>query len=271
VPKILITGANGYLISNLLSLSSQLYDSELYLLDTDFGNIPAGLEYQALDFQFQADSHLDIDFDLVIHAAYFQDLDLERYFLSQLKPETKLCLFSSSAVYGEMLEEAHHEDQNCQPLNDYGRYKLEVENLVQNQFAKNLILRISNPYGKEKNIRGVKAIFENKILKGESIQINSDVAEKVVRDFIYIDDLSQAILSLLGNKASGIYNLSSGHGYYLEELISSLEELYSKQAKVEYCGTRETEIQKSILDNQKLRKFYKPKAELVLKSHSCFN
>ncbi|MDD9899046.1 MAG: SDR family oxidoreductase, partial [Candidatus Melainabacteria bacterium] len=135
----------------------------------------------------------DRSFDTIIHASHFGDLTAEKEFISSLPGDCYFVFFSSAAVYGDTgLEGASVEDEP-KPINDYGRYKLELENLIRNKFPQHLILRISNPYGKENRPGGAYQIFKQAIADKQPVKIYADQPETVFRDFIYIDDfISQA-------------------------------------------------------------------------------
>ena len=105
---------------------------------------------------------------------------------------------SGGTIYGNYDEEEYSEDMPTNPINHYGIMKLAIEKVVlmYNQIYNmdNIILRVSNPYGKgqdpNKNL-GAISVFAGKVLNGHNIQIYGDGEN--VRDYIYIDDVTRAI------------------------------------------------------------------------------
>lgn len=147
------------------------------------------------------------------------------------------------------------EQAQCKPVNDYGRNKLVLEQLVQKLFKRHLIIRISNPYGREFSNRGFAAIVKDTIRNQSSplIKLNADFPGQIVRDFVYIDDFVRMVDGLISNQAQGVYNLASGEGLRLEELIQQLTVDSNKDIQLEYCSAKADEIKFSVLDNQLLK------------------
>lgn len=185
-------------------------------------------------------------YDTIIYAAHFNDLETEKQFIESIPVDTYFVFFSSAAVYGETSIDGADVTTSPEPINDYGRYKLELEQLVQNRFAKHLILRISNPYGGEPNQRGVYQIFKSRIEHGQVLNINANKAAEIVRDFIPIDDFIDKTIDLLNNKSEGYFNISSGQATCLEDFAAAIDP--SKTISFDYTGTKEQEIQISVLN-----------------------
>ncbi|MDA0773138.1 MAG: SDR family oxidoreductase [Cyanobacteria bacterium] len=184
-------------------------------------------------------------YDTVIHAAHFNDLQAESEFIGSIPRDTYFVFFSSAAIYGETRLEGADVKTNPEPINDYGRYKLKLEQLVQDRFPAYLILRISNPYGGEPSQRGVYQIFKSKIEQGQVLNINANQAGEIVRDFIHIDDFISKTLALLEIKAKAIVNLSSGQATCLEDFARAIDS--SKALSFNYTGSKDHEIQISVL------------------------
>lgn len=184
-------------------------------------------------------------FDTIIHAAHFKDLDGEKEFISSLPDDCYFVFFSSAAVYGNTSLDGASVEDEVNPINDYGVYKLELEKLIRTKFHRHLILRISNPYGKENRSGGVYQYFKAKLAANESLQLYANHEGELVRDFIYIDDFLTQVLDLLRVEAHGTYNISSGQGIKLEDFAKEINT--DLKPRFKYLGSRQGEIRVSVL------------------------
>jgi len=255
--KLLITGGTGYLGSQLLNDSEFCsFFSEI----TCIGRSPkeerikhkSKISFHKIDLSIKTpDLKLIRDTDCIIHTAHIRNIDAEKEFLSSFKKK-KLVFFSSAAVYGESKNDKSHKvGDDCDPINDYGFYKLEIENFIQENFSDYIIIRISNVYGGENSARYVQQIFRDQIKQSESISINADKANQILRDFIHAKDYVKNLKTLIAKNNAGIFNISSGKGVSLEELIAEIAKEEGKSLndiEIIYKGTRDSEIQRSVLE-----------------------
>lgn len=251
--RTIITGINGYLASNLVNyLKTNQINSfgEIIGINRDQADLSQNLTTTIAEYFYNA--------DLLIHTAYLGNFSSEKFFLEnilKINPKIKLIYFSSSAVYGENPQTNKETDQ-CKPINDYGQAKLKTEGYIIEHFHNHLILRISNPYGKEKYKKTFYKIIQDEFIKpGEIlIKINADQPQKIIRDFIYIDDSISMIINLIVANQSGTFNISSGKGTSLEDftLAAAKEEnIDPERIKFEYLGYKPGDIRCSILDCNK--------------------
>lgn len=128
----------------------------------------------------------------------------------------KQFVFASSggAIYGEATgpqSESHPEV----PINPYGVAKLAVDKYlhaysVQKGLA-SCSLRFSNVYGPRQGAKGeagVIAVFCKRLRDGQAPLVNGDGLQ--TRDFVYAPDLADAVAKVLAQRATGVYNLSTG-------------------------------------------------------------
>ena len=126
----------------------------------------------------------------------------------------------------------------------YGQSKLDMEKITIQSKINYSILRLFNVYGNGQTT-GVIANFEKNILENKPLTIFGD--GEAIRDFIHIDDVVDGII-LSMKSASGIYNIASGNGTSISDLVKLLIELSGKNSKIIYQPARKAEIIYSVAD-----------------------
>jgi UDP-glucose 4-epimerase len=115
--------------------------------------------------------------------------------------------------------------------------------------VKTVCLRISNPYGVGQDHRrphGAIGVFLDRIATGKKISIWGDGT--IIRDYIFISDLLRAFISAA--KYDGtykIFNIGSGVGSSLNELLQKLSSVTNKTTEIEYLPKREFDVHKNVL------------------------
>lgn len=171
----------------------------------------------------------------------------------------RVIFISSSSVYGLKKKLPISEIEITDPISSHGINKLAIEKyLLLFKYKYNLdskIIRLSNPYGRWQNINGRQgfiAIIVGKILSGLPINIRGD--GKSIRDYIHISDVTKACeLLALTNSNEVVFNIGSGCGNSLNDIIHYVEELIGKKLKINYIDERSEDIPASILDISKAK------------------
>ena len=101
------------------------------------------------------------------------------------------------------------------------------------------------------DLQGVIPIFLRKMVAGQSIEIWGDGS--TVRDYIYIDDLIDAMVRALGARSSAVYNIGSGVGHSLNEVLEILSDVTGMEAHVRYSAARGFDVSRIVLDVSKAR------------------
>lgn len=169
-------------------------------------------------------------------------------------PNVKIIFLSSGGtIYGEPQLTQISESNPTEPKCSYGIVKLMIEKyLALYNFLYGVdyrILRLANPYGpgQENLLQGVIGAFLMRVLEDQKIEIWGDGS--VVRDFIYIDDTIDALILLSNYQGSDrIFNIGSGCGRNILEIISSIENITGKKAKIIFCEKRNFDVPYSVLD-----------------------
>jgi nucleoside-diphosphate-sugar epimerase len=250
--KVLILGSSGYLGAALaIKLSDEM---DVVGTSRNIFTYDHRIEVNTLigDFYEANLIELCLDVDFVIHLgsqfhprAVITDQDLEMLYQNEIKllvslvklaelGHLKKVLFISSAgeIYGEFNGEVSFEGQHPQPLSAYGRLKLNLENdyiksLVSH--AKVGIFRLANPYGKPRKIDETKNFLNKSIyhaIQKNSVEVWGPLESS--RDFIYIDDFTNAVYQFLtfSGDLPLIMNIGSGTSTTLLEVITKIKDIF---------------------------------------------
>lgn len=203
----------------------------------------------------------------------------------------KRIVFSSSAsVYGETDKVPMTEDTPKNPTNPYSMSKSMVEdimihNAVADKDFGSSLLRYFNPVGAhESSLLGEnpKGIPNNlmpfilKVATGELPQLMifgndyNTVDGTGVRDYIHVVDLAKghvkALERVLANSGSEIFNLGTGKGSSVLELVQAFENSTGSTIKYEITDRRPGDVTASYADTTKALRDLGWKAELDVES-----
>lgn len=165
-------------------------------------------------------------------------------------------IFASSGgtIYGVPQTVPVHEESQTNPICSYGICKLTIEKYL--ELFKQLyhldytIIRPSNPFGSRQNpfgIQGAIPVFLGKIFRKETIQIWGN--GNIVRDFIYVADLVDAFYrAIISNTKSHIFNVGSGKGHSLNNLLEILETVTQRDVLVNFVKARTYDVPEIYLD-----------------------
>lgn len=167
----------------------------------------------------------------------------------------KKLLFSSSGgtVYGPPVHTPMDENHPTNPTTSYGITKLTIEKyLLLEKLLHGLqpmILRVANPYGERQRVeyaQGVVAAFLKCALTGDAIEIWGDGS--VVRDYLHVADVAAAFCSSLKYEGGhSVFNIGSGSGMSLNELVSILSDQLGRQLEVVYKPGRDFDVKSNVL------------------------
>ena len=161
---------------------------------------------------------------------------------------------SGGAIYGISPHLPVAEDNPTNPISAYGIHKLSIEKYLQ-LFHQHWqldygVLRVSNPYGIGQPVdrpQGVIAQFVHKAIAHEVLDIWGDGS--ATRDFIHIDDVIEAFLLLMHHGGpSRLFNIGSGKGHSLLEVISIIEAIMGEPVEVRFLPARSVDIPRNVLD-----------------------
>lgn len=173
----------------------------------------------------------------------------------------KRIIFASSGgtVYGIPNFIPTPEESECWPITSYGISKLSIERFLRlYEYLHNIeyrVLRISNPYGPlqlaSKN-QGVIGAFLRRMQAGQPVEIWGDGSVK--RDYIYVGDVVDAFeKAALDMSSERIFNIGSGVGRSLNDVIDSLRRATGLSCEVVNREGRLVDVPVSVLDITRAR------------------
>jgi len=189
---------------------------------------------------------------------------MERHGVPQL-------IFSSTAVVYDAPADGAcmTEDTPTKPMNVYGTTKLIVEDMIKSyartsKLGQYTILRYFNVAGdaglnyKERNAQNVFPLLANAITNNTPFYIfgtDYDTRDGTcVRDYIHLLDLVDVHVRALRSSNSATYNLSTGTGYTVRELIAMFEHVSGKTMEVVASPRRSGDTGTIIASNEQAAK-----------------
>jgi UDP-glucose 4-epimerase len=172
-------------------------------------------------------------------------------------------LSSGGVMYGETPECATEEREPA-PASPYGSCKAEAEALVSASELRWVTLRPSNIYGPRQRTDlegGVVAIFLRRWHRGEPLVVFGDGENE--RDYVYVGDVVEAVLSALEGPHTGTYNVGTGVATSVNGLIAKMSELLGPPPSVERTPPK-PELRRSCLDVSKAARdgLWRPRVSL---------
>jgi UDP-glucose 4-epimerase len=187
--------------------------------------------------------------------------------------DVKRFIFSSSGAPIGECEPPIHEELAPHPVSPYGASKLSGEGycsaFYQTYGLETAVLRFGNVYGSGSNNKSsVIAKFIKQALIGESLEIYGD--GKQSRDFIYIDDLVEAIIkAAIVKEASGeVFQIATNKEHTVNEIADILSRLLKNRPvtdlQITYRKPRIGEVRRNFSDTSKACKLLGWKAKVSL-------
>ncbi len=277
---VLVLGGNGFIGSHLVEalVAGGAHVRVLTRSGCQHTQPLSGVDYRYADFVSDSVSVAEslVDVDIVAHlisttVPATANLDPIADIHGNLLPTVRLLqqmrdqgvsrlvfLSSGGTVYGDAKSIPIPEEHERNPVSSYGIVKVAIENYIamfsSQHGLKSLVFRVSNPYGPRQGHLGVQGViptFFQRIIAGDEIRIWGDGSS--VRDYLYINDLVSCVVQGINKDLAGVYNVGSGQGVSLREVLSLIEEISGISANVKYLAPRGFDVKKVVLDISKAR------------------
>ena len=166
---------------------------------------------------------------------------------------------SGGTVYGRTNADPIPETHPTDPIVSYGVTKLAIEKYLHIYSAlygvDYCVLRLANPFGERQRVaaaQGAVTVFLHQALHGRTIEIWGDGTVK--RDYIYIKDAIGAFLRALSyDGAQRVFNIGSGQGRSLNEILAAIEQLLGQRVARKYTAARTFDVPSNVLDISRAR------------------
>ncbi|MDX9995965.1 MAG: NAD-dependent epimerase/dehydratase family protein [Rhodocyclaceae bacterium] len=179
-------------------------------------------------------------------------------FLETLRrfPATRLLFMSSGGtVYGDPPTLPVAEAAPLRPRSCHGAGKAAAEMFLHaHRPERTAILRPSNIYGPEQPLRSGFGVIRHLlacVAEERTFQLWGDGLQ--LRDYLYIDDFAEAVQRLaMRRDIAGTFNLGSGTGTSLRELVALVEEVSGRRVGIDQRPARAGDVLRIVLDNAAL-------------------
>jgi len=190
-------------------------------------------------------------------------------------PEARIIFAGTRGEYGKSVHLPVNEEHPTNPVGIYAITNLTAEKMVlvyhRVKGLKGVCLRITNTFGPRHQMMhdeyGVLNWFIRKALDNETIPVFGDGA--ILRDFLFVDDLLEALLqtATTDDAYGDVYNVGSGKGISFRELAETIVSIANEGSVTFVPFTRERkEVEPGdyVADISKIRKVtgWTPKVSL---------
>ncbi|MEA3420010.1 MAG: ADP-glyceromanno-heptose 6-epimerase [Campylobacterota bacterium] len=196
----------------------------------------------------------DYNFDYIFHGAAISDTTvLEQDLMIKtnvnafkdlldlaLKHHANMIYASSAATYGDAPSPQRVGREA--PSNAYGFSKLMMDNIAREYMVKQdsisiVGLRYFNVYGPREFFKNTTAStviqFGHQVLAGKTPKLFED-SDRILRDFIYIEDVIQANIKAMHPGENGVYNVGTGKARSFQDICDIIQKELGVNLGTEY-------------------------------------
>mgnify|MGYP001612233881 CR=1 FL=1 len=288
--KVVVTGGAGFIgshinkalldvchqvkvIDNLSRATKANLDERAEFVQTDISSPELSRELQGYDAVIHLANYIIVPESVENPVEYAENnvVGTVKLLESMRKAGVKKIIFSSSAtVYGDSADLPLKEDS---PLgvqtNQYGASKVAMEAFISvynKLYNFDVIhLRYFNPFGPFEDHKPETHAIPNFIkstLKKEPIPLFWNGEQ--VRDFIYVEDLASAHVSVLETKGLEIFNVGTETGTKVKDVVEAIFEIVGYRVEIKDLGERAGDAHATYASSQKLmqKTAWRPKTSL---------
>jgi len=177
--------------------------------------------------------------------------------LSKYPPRQLIFMSSGGTVYGNPNRFPVTEDAPLMPISYHGASKSAAEHFLHAYSHSGFpvtILRPSNVYGPGQEGPtgfGVVRTILQRLKSGAPMEIWGD--GKTLRDYLYIDDLVNAVVQIQQKNCTGTFNVGSGVGHSVNELVALAESITGLKLSIVRKQARAMDVKGVVLDYSRLK------------------
>lgn len=272
--RILVTGGRGFIGQHLLQDLVNVGYNDLYSLSRIESSDSRHFKADITNKEEISQIISRINPDIIFHLAGITKGSKEELFNINAigtknilgSYDKKLILLSSGLVY-QFNDPPFKEEMVSDPTDNYGQSKLQAEKLCLDR--KKIVARASVVYGPRQTssqfipalIESIKSKTPFKTSKGEQ-----------TRDFIYVKDLTSALIKMINIDFTGVMNLGSGKEYKLLEVIKLAKHLFGKFEVNHIYDYKSEEVMRYVFDTSKAKQIlnWEPQTNLREGLMHCF-
>ena len=286
--RVLVTGGAGFLGSHVVDALLARGDTPIIVDDLSTGdraNVPESVDLHVADISDTGSLERALGgqrVNAVVHCAaktkvvesmekegLYRRVILEGTFnvleLAKHMGATEFVNISTGgAIYGET-KTCADETVPVDPQSNYGRFKAQAEEVVRAAILRSVSLRLANIYGprQRRDLEGgVIAIFINAWKQRQPITIFGDGGYE--RDYVYVGDVIEAVMTALRSDHEGVYNIGTGVPTSVNDLVKEMTALLGPPPGVAKAPARPAEVRKGCVDPAKAGRdrLWRPKTSL---------
>lgn len=239
--KVLITGGSGFVGMNLMPRLSQSYD--VLAIGTTASPPPIAskrIDLTRTDFSFLK----NLSPDYVVHLAGYSSPQLSSdhtntmqlngaitvQFLEALRKKNvkKFIFMSTALLYADSEVPVSEDSPLNRTRNAYCASKALAEDACMKLMEKGFpitIFRASNMYGPHQRWKDRPTLIPQIIVQAIRERRITILNTTPIRDWLYVDDACDAIMKALTSPATGIFNLGSGKGVSVGDIVSLIQKM----------------------------------------------
>lgn len=283
--KLLITGAEGFIATNLIKSLRNIFSLNVFGIGTKkfSKKISKNFGYKVLINKNINKKNIERYFknvDLIVHCAgtgtpnmtvkknfdknYLTTKNILNFCI-KLKKKPKVIFLSSYSVYGGLHKKKINENETTNPLTSYAKSKKKSEDIL---------LKYSKKYNSPVVILRLSSVYGNGLTK----QLMFDACKKIshqnytflgtgseVRDWIHIDDVCSLIKKFIKKdfKETIILNCGVGYGSKVRDVIQLIKKNLNSKNAIKFSKTNNQYPKILITDNSAAKKYkWSPKVTL---------
>ena len=288
--KFIVTGGAGFIGNNIVRQLLKQNHTPIVIDNLHRGKIERisslDVEFHKVDIQdFDQIRNILKNSDGVFHEAALTDVQesftkqqeyidvnvkgTENIFRIAKEFDLKVVYASSSSVYGNPKKIPITENSERNPINPYGKTKLDDEFLAEKYSKDNVSiigLRYFNVYGEGQtgSYAGVITKFLNRLKEKKSPIIFGTGTQ--IRDFIFVEDVALAnIVAMQSNIKNGFFNIGTGITTSIQQLAKTMIKISGLKLEPQYERTLDGDVQSSQADTSMTESVLKWKYHMGLK------